>query len=293
MSELENIVELSAITTLKSLGRRHYRKLLVALLLVIAENIAWLLYPLLASFAINAILAGKAIHAVLYAVMVLFMWALGAARRSNDTRTFARIYAELAVPVIMAQRRNNEPPTTVAARVALSREFVDFFEIHLPILITTISSISGATVMLLVIEPRTGIACLLILIMFGIFLRRFTQRNELLFERLNNRLEKEVGLVSSASLSPLTRHYHVLARLRITLSDREALGYLAIGVSVTLLFGMTILTMALSGGQDAGHIYAVMTYMWMFAMSLDDGPHLLEKYSQLRDIGKRVNTGQI
>lgn len=85
----------------------------------------------------------------------------------------------------------------------------------------------------------------------------------------------------------------MLARLRIALSDREALGYLAIGAAATLLFGMTILTMTLSGGQDAGHIYAVMTYMWMFAMSLDDGPQLLEKYSQLRDIGKRVNTGQV
>ena len=36
-----------------------------------------------------------------------------------------------------------------------------------------------------------------------------------------------------------------------------------------------------------------MTYMWMFAMSTDDGPQLLEKYSQLKDIGRRVNTGQI
>lgn len=45
------------------------------------------------------------------------------------------------------------------------------------------------------------------------------------------------------------------------------------------------------GGTNAGHIYSVMTYMWMFAMSLDDGPQLLEKYSQLKDIGRRVNTG--
>ncbi|MGQ8593917.1 hypothetical protein ACUTFK_29150, partial [Klebsiella pneumoniae] len=41
---------------------------------------------------------------------------------------------------------------------------------------------------------------------------------------------------------------------------------------------------------NAGHIYSVMTYMWMFATSLDDAPQLLEKFSQLRDIGKRVST---
>jgi len=53
------------------------------------------------------------------------------------------------------------------------------------------------------------------------------------------------------------------------------------------------MTMSFEGGLDAGHIYSVMTYMWMFAMSLDDGPQLLEKYSQLKDIGKRVNTSTL
>ena len=282
-----------AATTLKLLGQRHRRKLAVTLMLVVGENLIYLLYPLLAGFAVNAILAGKAIHAVLYAALVFVMWLTGAARRSVDTRTFARIYAELAVSVVLAQRRENQPPSTVAARVTLSREFVDFFEKPLPVLITTVASITGATVMLLFIEFWSGIACLGILAFFSLFLRRFTSTNERLFLRLNNRLEKEVSMVSSAAASPLVRHYRVLARLRIALSDREALGYLSIGAVAALLFGSTILMMTMRESHDAGHVYSVMTYMWMFAMSLDDGPQLLEKYSQLRDIGKRVKTGKV
>lgn len=281
----------SAFGTLKLIGRRHSRKLWLTLLLVVAENVTYLLYPLLAGFAINAILEAKPLHAVLYALMVLVMWAIGAARRSVDTRTFARIYAELAVPVILTQRGQNHSHSTVAARVALSREFVDFFEKHLPVLITTLASISGAAVMLLVIEFHTGLFCLAVLLLFACFLRGYTNKNEWLFNRLNDRLEKEVGLVGTAPPSLLTRHYRVLSRLRISLSDREALGYLAIGGAVALMFAGTILAMTFRGISDAGHIYSVMTYMWMFAMSLDDGPTLLEKYSQLKDIGKRVNTG--
>ena len=147
--------------------------------------------------------------------------------------------------------------------------------------------------MLLVIEFWIGVTCLVILAFFALFLRRFTRRNDELFLRLNNRLEKEVDLVSYASESPLSRHYYVLARLRICLSDREAMGYLSIGIAAAILFGVAILIMTLNGEKDAGHIYAVMTYMWMFAMSLDDGPQLLENYSQLKDIGKRINTGQL
>lgn len=283
----------SAVKTLKLLGQRHSRKLVLTFLLVAAENITMLLYPLLAGFAINAIVHGQALHAVLYAVMVFTMWAIGAARRSVDTRTFARIYAELAVPVILAQREEQHSASTIAARVALSREFVDFFEKHLPVLVTSVASIIGAAVMLLLLQFWTGVTCLFILVFFALFLPGFTRRNEALFLRLNDRLEKEVAFVNSASRMSLSRHYDVLARLRIKLSDREAFGYLAIGTVTAILFASTILTMSFAGGLDAGHIYSVMTYMWMFAMSLDDGPQLLEKYSQLKDIGKRVNTSSL
>jgi len=281
----------SAILTLKMLGRRHSRKLFLTLLLVVAENVMYLLYPLLAGFAINAILSGRTWHAVLYAAMVFTMWAIGAARRSVDTRTFARIYAGLAVPVIVAQRSENQSASTIAARVALSREFVDFFEKHLPVLITSLASMTGAAVMLLAIEFWTGVGCLAILLFFACFLPGFTRKNDVLFGRLNNRLEKEVRFVSNSNAASLDRHYGVLASLRIRLSDREAWGYLAIGSVAALLFAVTIAVMSNRGGTNAGHIYSVMTYMWMFAMSLDDGPQLLEKYSQLKDIGRRVNTG--
>ncbi|MGD8106322.1 ABC transporter six-transmembrane domain-containing protein [Pantoea sp. FN0302] len=289
-SKIAPPVSRSAAQTLKLLGRRHSKKLILTLLLVVAENVTYLLYPLLAGFAINAIVAGKAWHAVFYAMMVFTMWVISAARRTVDTRTFARIYAELAVPIILAQRRENHNPSVIAARVALSREFVDFFEKHLPVLITSLASIAGAAIMLLAIEFWTGMACLAILLFFAFFLPGYTRKNEALFVRLNNRLEKEVDFVNSAPTISLIRHYGTLARLRIRLSDREALGYLSIGAVSALLFAMTILAMSFRGGIDAGHIYSVITYMWMFAMSLDDGPQLLEKYSQLKDIGKRVNT---
>ncbi len=63
-----------------------------------------------------------------------------------------------------------------------------------------------------------------------------------------------------------------------------------IGVLAALLFSFTVVMMTQSAAINAGHIYSVMTYMWMFVTSLDDAPQLLEKYSQLKDIGKRVTT---
>ncbi|HEY1845315.1 MAG TPA: ABC transporter six-transmembrane domain-containing protein [Buttiauxella sp.] len=282
-----------AMNTLKKLARLHSKKLIITLALVVAENVIYLLYPLMAGFAINAIIQGQPLHALVYALVVFVMWAIGAARRSMDTRTFARIYAGLAVPVILAQRKDKHSHSTIAARVTLSREFVDFFETHLPTLVTSVASVIGAVVMLLVIEFWAGVACLAVLGFFCAFLPSWTRRNESLYEKLNNRLEKEVGFVGVASERTLHKHYRFMARLRIKLSDREAFGYLSIGIAAAFLFSITILLMTAKGVGNAGHIYSVMTYMWMFAMSLDDGPSLLEKYSQLKEIGKRVNTGLV
>ncbi len=276
--------------SLKKLAIRYRKKLVVTFLLVVAENVTFLLYPVLAGIAINAILAGETLNAALYGLMVLCMWFIGAARRSVDTRTFARIYAGLAVSVVLTQRKYQLNHSAIAARVTLSREYVDFFEMHLPLLITSLSSLLGAAIMLLFIEFWAGVMCFAIVLILLGFVSEYARKNEWLFMRLNNRLEKEVDYVHKAGTATLHRHYSTLARLRIALSDREAWGYLWVGVLVAALFTLTIVWMTRSTGITAGHIYSVMTYMWMFATSLDDAPQLLEKFSQLRDIGKRVST---
>lgn len=62
--------------SLKRLAWRHRKKLCITFMLVIAENVAFLLYPVLAGMAINAILGGQTSHAALYGLMVLFMWCM-------------------------------------------------------------------------------------------------------------------------------------------------------------------------------------------------------------------------
>lgn len=121
-------------------------------------------YPIFGVFAINGVVAGNLSQALTYSAVVLVMWLIGSARRAVDTRTFTRIYAAIVVPLIVQQRQQGELTSTVSARVALSREFVDFFEQHLPVLITSVISIAGAVLMLLVIEFWSGLTALVILL---------------------------------------------------------------------------------------------------------------------------------
>ncbi|WP_235689084.1 ABC transporter six-transmembrane domain-containing protein, partial [Aeromonas veronii] len=88
------------------------------------------------------------------------------------------------------------------------------------------------------------------------------------------------------------RHYRALAWIRIRISDREALAFLAVGISASLLFLLAITMLMAQPQVSAGHVYAVMTYLWNFVTSLDEGPGLADQLARLRDIGRRVNTAQ-
>lgn len=281
----------SASQTLKAIARAYPGKLLVTLSLVALENFLLLAYPLFAGFAVDSILHGHTTSALSYAGVVLMFWVVGATRRAVDTRTFTRIYADLAVPVILNQRLQNHSTSKAAARVILARDFVDFFEKHVPIIATALVSIVGAAVMLLVIEPWLGLTCLAALLLCVTLLPRFARRTQLLHERLNNRLEKEISLVEKVGTQTLRRHYMVLSRLRIWLSDREAAAFLFIGALATLLFVVAISQLALSPGVSAGHVYAVMTYLWTFVICLDEAPGMVDQLARLKDIGNRVDPG--
>ena len=66
------------------------------------------------------------------------------------------------------------------------------------------------------------------------------------------------------------------------------MSFFIIGASAAAIFSLAIFLLS-SNHANAGHIYSVLTYLWTFAISLDDAPRLVEEFSKLKDIGKRVN----
>lgn len=277
---------------LKHIGKTHRKRLIATFSLVGLENLLMLIYPVFGGWAINAVIEGNVWQAMLYGLVVLLMRLVGATRRIADTRTFTRIYTEIAVPVVLEQRQREVPHSAVTARVALSREFVSFFEEHLPIAATSLVSIFGACIMLLGLEFWVGVLAVGILALFLWLLPRFAAISENLYFRLNNCLERDNNFIQKGNERQLYQHYGLVARLRVLISNREASGYLCIGVAMSILFGFAFVHMTLKGFGNAGHIYSVSTYLWMFAMSLDDVPRLVEQYSNLKDIGQRVELSE-
>ncbi|WP_169973299.1 MULTISPECIES: ABC transporter six-transmembrane domain-containing protein [unclassified Campylobacter] len=278
----------SAFKTLKFIAKQNFKKLFLAFSLVLAENGLFLIYPLLAGIAINAIIEGKVLLALTYSLMVFIGWGIGAARRRIDTQVFTKIYADLAVKVIMNEKAESKDDSVIIARANLSREFVDFFEQHFPMLFTSAVSIFGSVAMLFFIEFYVGLVTFIAIIIFALLLPRYISKNDKLYLRLNNQIEKEVSRIKEARENKLKRHYKLLSLLRVRISNREAMSFLIIGVGAGIIFAIAIALLA-STKANAGHIYSVITYLWTFAISLDDAPNLIEQFSKLKDIGRRIN----
>ncbi len=120
---------------------------------------------------------------------------------------------------------------------------------------TTVVSIIGSAFMLLFIELKVALACVLVMVVFALVLPRYVRRNDYLYLRLNDRLEKEAAAINLGKFSTLKRHYDIVSRLRVAISNREAMSYFIIGVSTAFL------TIDIGGKDSAGHIYSVVTYL--------------------------------
>ena len=239
---------------LKQIARNNKARLIGTFTLVLAENLLLLTYPVFGGIAINGVLEGNLGKALSYAAVVLVIWTVGSVRRAVDTRAFSRIYAEMVVPVILQQRRDGEAVSTISARAALSRELVDFFEMHLPTLVTSLISMVGAVLMLLFIEFWTGLASFFVLLFFMLLIPRYSRVNDRLYFRLNNRLERDVHIIEHSGDRELEQHHQLLAEMRIAISNREAVGYAVIGIALMFLFAVSFSVMTLRGNANAGHL---------------------------------------
>ena len=54
------------------------------------------------------------------------------------------------------------------------------------------------------------------------------------------------------------------------------MSFFIIGVSAAAIFSLAIFMLS-HKQANAGHIYSVLTYLWTFAISLDDAPRLIEE----------------
>jgi ABC-type multidrug transport system fused ATPase/permease subunit len=276
-------------TLLTGLGGRHRLKLALTYTLTLGESGLNVLYPYLTGFAIDALLAGRWVGVAPLLIAWTVHLAVGLFRHVYDTRVFTLVYADLAADLVERQRVQGANAAHLAARVTLSREIVDFLQIEVPTVAASVVHFVGAVAMLFVLNRWVGALALVALVPMSLFTLWFGRVSMRLNAALNDRLEREVELISRGSNAGIRRHFgHRLRFWRVRISDAEAKVWGGIEVIQIALTLATLALLAREDGVTAGVIYAVLSNVWTYGESVNDLPAVVQKVSRLRDIASRL-----
>jgi len=259
---------------LTGLGGRHRLRLALTYALTLLENVLNVLYPFLTGLAIDAVLAGRWRGvAPLLTVWTLHL-VVGLFRHVYDTRVFTLVYADLAAGLVERQRAQGAEAAEIAARVALSREVVEFLQADIPAVTASSVQFLGAMIMLCLLSPWVGALSVIALLPVALFTWRFARASLRLNAALNDRLEREVRLVTAAPGPVVRRHFtHRLRFWRVRISDAEASVWGGIEI-VQIALTLAALAVLAQGAEaaSAGAIFAVLAYVWTYGESVGEAP---------------------
>ncbi|MDA0284732.1 MAG: ABC transporter six-transmembrane domain-containing protein [Planctomycetota bacterium] len=273
---------------LRTLFSQNRIRILATYALFAIENLLRLAQPFALGWAINGLLTGELWGVAVLIVQHVLHLAVGLTRQVYDTRTFSAIYSELATRMIVGQREAGVDISRVTARASLSREFVEFFEQSIPMIMRVGFSVIGSVIMLAWYDWMIVACCLGLLIPAAFLSHFYSERTRRLSRGLHDELEREVDVIGSEDEIEVRNHFDEVARWRVRLSNAEAMNFglmecFILGAIVAVLFRSCQLP-----AVQAGDIFAVFRYLMLLLMGLDNLPRLIQQVSRLRDVSSRM-----
>ncbi len=273
--------------SLPRLLRRFWRKVLPTLGLVSLEAVADVLFPLFVGFAINGLIAGTHGGVAALGGLALAALAVGSARRFYDTRAYAGIYETTVHELVERESEAGRAVSTVAARVTLLTEFVEFLENSMPSIITSAISLVGILAIVASIDRGVLAGCLGLM---ALVLAQYTVTGRLNYRLnagYNDELERQVSALSG-DRTRLRRHVEALMRWNVKISDLETLNYAVVFAGVVALLVYAPIAIVQDSPAQYGIAFAAMLYVFQYIEVLAMLPFYLQQLIRLQEISGRL-----
>ncbi len=259
--------------------------------LTFIEDLLELSYPWATGLAIDGLMS----HDFHHALPIVLAWAgrasIGCFRQMYDTRVYTQVYNDIVEETIIRQRKAGIEATSVAARSAMSREFVTFFEIDVPVVITSLIHIFGSAIILFWYDLTIGALAALLFIPVYLVNKVYVRVTSRLNQGLNDQLEQEVGFIERYQRSEVREHFTAVRNWRVKLSDASAFNWTIIEVLSILVFIAILLRATVLPESETGDIFAILVYVWRLMEGLDHVPTIVQQLTRLRDISIRISQG--
>jgi ABC-type multidrug transport system fused ATPase/permease subunit len=256
--------------------------------LTLVENLCTLAYPALTGHAVDD-LVRREFHGLSWLVAVWLVHLLiSFGRQRFDTRVFMGLYAHLATHVVGAEQARGHSTSKISARVEMVRDIVGFFEKEVPAMFHNVLGVVGSLVMLFVYDLDAGLIAMAVLLPMGLANAWYWRRAVRLNRGIHNQIEREVDDIDSGRIFRVQRHFWLLRRWRVMLSDTEAWtwGMTELATIVALVFILIDFTQ--SAAFSAGAVYAVLAYVYAYLEGLNQVPTLVNSLARLQDVRARL-----
>lgn len=285
---------------LLSLFRRFRRGIILAIGLVVIEQLAWIVEPTVFGNVIDAFIdkgfkpsdAAFLIPVLIWIAVFLVNSIVGAVRRSVDQRIYLRMFTEIATDVARLGQERNHPVSRTAARAELSREYIAFFQYRLPELLEQFIAIGGAITALYFFDWRIAVTCTVIAIPLGI-ITRFSNRRILRFQSaVHDQQEQAFDIFSRCDVEQIRSYYSRLALPQLKIANWGAINFGIVRVALLAIFVVVLYIAIDLDDFTTGNIYSIVAYLWTFVTSSEYVPELMESWTSLQDISRRVKKDQ-
>lgn len=274
--------------TLFSIYKRYKWRISLTMLLVLAEAIAFLLFPLVIGFAIDGLLEKSYIGIWQLAALGFALTIAGSIRRLYDTRVYAGIHVELCGEVIDSDKKSDT--STLNARVSMLEELTEFFENSFPDLMNSLIGLVGTVIVLYTLDFEIFLGCLIVLLLMLLIFWLTKNRTQTLNHYYNNELEKQVVMIENRKKHSLQNFMKGLMRWQIKLSDLETLIFGIIWLGMVALIVFSVIEAVGSGTLKTGAIMAIVMYVFQFAEGSGMLPVYFQQFLRLQEISERLNT---
>ena len=260
--------------------------------LTLIEDLLELSYPWATGLAIDGLIQRDWRAATPLVLAWTLRGAIGCFRKMYDTRIYADVYNAIIIDTIARQRGAGVHASGVAARSAMAREFVGFFERDVPVMATALVGILGSAAMLFWYDLWIAAAVCALFVPVYLVNRVYSARSYALNQGLNTQLEEEVGIIERAEPAEVRDHFSKLRAFRVKLSDAEAFNWTSIEILSIFAFMAILARATFLPTTETGDIYAILTYVWRLMEALDHVPQLVQQVARLLDIRRRIEEGQ-
>ncbi|WP_353778131.1 ABC transporter six-transmembrane domain-containing protein [Winogradskyella sp. 3972H.M.0a.05] len=276
--------------SIKSIFKQYKWKISLTFLLLVLENVTKVLQPLVLGIAINDLIEGKNDGLWLFCILYVLGFIIGTIRRYYDTRAYTSIYTNVASDVAKIQNEKGIEVSAIAARSALIKELVDFFEHDITQGFTSAIGVIGALVMLALFDWWIFVGCLISIIIILLIYTFSTKRIYNYNIGLNDELEHRINVLEAREQTGIFNHFRNIAKWLVKMSDLETINFSIIEIVLFVLAIFALYASASAVDATAGSIFAVLTYVLEFSTGVFMLPIIFQQIIRLREISSRLKT---